>query len=326
MDCNLPAMANTVLGTVLDASILFSFDRTGFRRHARSFDPADLDVDLHGRVCLVTGANAGLGRVAALELACRGADLVLACRSPERGREAVETIQKRSGNARVRLELVDLSDLDSVRELVERLREPRIDVLIHNAGLLPDEREMTREGMELTFATHVAGPFLLTRLLEPQLAASGQARVIFVSSGGMYSQRLSLHDIDWSDRPYDGVSAYAQTKRMQVVLAEQFAERLRDEGVCVNSMHPGWADTGGVQTSLPRFYRLMQPLLRSAEEGADTIVWLAASPAAAGETGRFWMDRAPRTPYLLPHTVETEARRRELWQHCELRTGLAGVS
>jgi len=314
-------MAN-LLDPILDASILFSFDVTGYRRHARDFRPADLEVDLAGRTCLVTGANAGLGRVAALELAKRGADVVLGCRNAERGREAVESIQKESGHSGVRMEIVDLSDLDSVRALAARLPERRVDVLIHNAGLLPDEREITADGLELCFATHVAGPFLLTRLLERRLAASSDPRVVFVSSGGMYNQRLSLRDLEWSERPYDGVEAYAQTKRMQVVLAELFAERLRATGIAVNSMHPGWADTGGVKRSLPRFYRVMQPLLRTPEQGADTIVWLAASPAAAGETGRFWMDRAPRTTHLLPGTVETDAVRRGLWERCEECSGL----
>lgn len=310
-------MAGNPLDALLDASILFSFDRTGYRRHARQFRPSDLQVDLHGRVCLITGANAGLGRAAALELACRGATLVMACRSVERGSEAVEAIRKISGNPRVRLEQVDLSSQRSVRALVARLPESRIDMLVHNAGLLPDEFELSPEGHELCFATHVLGPYLLTHLLESHLAESDDARVVFVSSGGMYTQRLSLRDLDWSEREYDGVVAYAQTKRMQVVLSELFAESLRPEGIAVNAMHPGWADTGGVQNSLPRFYRLMKPLLRTAEEGADTIVWLAASPAAARETGRFWMDRAPRTTHLLPNTVATEAKRRELWQLCE---------
>ena len=308
------------LDGLLDASILFSFDRTGFRRRAESFRPADLEVDLHGRRFLITGANAGLGRAAALSLARLGADLIIVCRDAERGGEAAESLRKHSGHGGVQLEVADLSDLASVRALVERLRIGRLDGLIHNAGLLPERRQLSPDGEEVCFATHVTGPFLLTRALEPRLRASSDARVVFVSSGGMYTQRLSLRDLDWSERPYDGSVAYAQTKRMQVVLAELFAERLREAGICVNAMHPGWADTGGVERSLPRFHRVMRPLLRSAEQGADTIVWLAASPAAAGETGRFWLDRAPRSTHLLPGTVETDAARRELWRLCEEKT------
>jgi NAD(P)-dependent dehydrogenase (short-subunit alcohol dehydrogenase family) len=133
----------------------------------------------------------------------------------------------------------------------------------------------------------------------------------------MYTQRLELDDPQWEQRDYDGVRAYAETKRAQVVLSELWAEALAEDGTTVNSMHPGWADTPGVARSLPLFHRTTGLVLRSPAEGADTIVWLAASPAAGRATGRLFFDRQPRRAYLLPNTRETEADRRALWEMCE---------
>ncbi len=302
------------LSLVLDPTIALSFDRTGFLVHSLTFDPGDLDVSLAGRRCLITGANAGLGFETALGLADLGADVELLCRDRERAEAAAERIRERTGNSRVTTEVVDVSDLFSIRGAAARLAERPVDVLIHNAGLLPATRQLQHDGLELTFATHVVGPHLLTRLLTPALQASGRARVVWMSSGGMYTQKLSLQDLDWSRRPYDGVTAYAQTKRMQVILAQMWAEHLRDTGTVVNAMHPGWADTQGVRDSLPGFRRVMQYLLRTPAEGADTVVWLAASEPGARATGKFFFDRVARRTHFLPTTRENEEQRQALWQ------------
>jgi NAD(P)-dependent dehydrogenase (short-subunit alcohol dehydrogenase family) len=305
------------IARLLDASILLSFDRTGYRRHAAGFDPADLQANLEGRVCLVTGANSGIGFETALALAARGASVWMLCRNRERGLAAVRDVRGRTGSRRVHPGVLDVSDAASIRRFVQSFEGPVVDVLVHNAGVLPDERTESADGHELTFATHVLGPWLLTKSLLPHLRKSRDARVVFVSSGGMYTQRLSLHDWEWRKRPYDGVAAYAQTKRMQVVLAELLADELRGSGICVNAMHPGWADTPAVRTSLPRFWNVMRRVLRTPAEGADTVVWLAASPAARGETGRFWFDRRARSTHLLPWTRETSEDRQALRRLCE---------
>ncbi len=306
-----------VLSRIVDPFIISSFDRTGFRIHRLAFRADDLDVDLSGRRCLVTGANSGIGYETALALADLGADVVLLCRSRERGVQAADQIRKQTGNARVSLEQVDLSDLGSVRGVATRLSSGPVDVLVHNAGVLPDARAETDDGLELTFATHVVGPFLLTRLLRPNLESSPDARVIWVSSGGMYTRRLQLVDPNWIGRAYDGVVAYAETKRAQVVLAELWAEELRGSSVVVNAMHPGWADTPSVKTSLPRFHRITRNILRTPAEGADTVVWLAACPRAHEWTGRFFFDREQRRTHLLPFTTEGQEDRKALWQLCE---------
>jgi dehydrogenase/reductase SDR family protein 12 len=305
------------LSRIVDPFIVSSFDRTGFRIHALTFRADDLDVDLSGRRCLVTGANSGIGYETALALADLGAEVVLLCRNPNRGEEAAERVRQQTGNSRVSVDVVDVSNLTSVRAAAARLASAPVDVLVHNAGVLPNERVETRDGLELTLATHVVGPFLLTGLLRSNLEKSPDGRVIWVSSGGMYTRRLNLEDPNWARRAYDGVAAYAETKRAQVVLSELWADELRGSPIVVNAMHPGWADTPSVKSSLPRFHRVTRSILRTPAEGADTVVWLAACPRARQSTGRFFFDRKERRTHLLPFTRESDADRRALWKLCE---------
>jgi NAD(P)-dependent dehydrogenase (short-subunit alcohol dehydrogenase family) len=140
--------------------------------------------------------------------------------------------------------------------------------------------------------------------------------VINVSSGGMYTQGLHLDDLQMETGPYRGSVAYARAKRAQVVLTERWARRWRDRGIVVHAMHPGWADTPGIAAGLPRFGALIGSRLRSPDEGADTIVWLAASPEAIRSTGRFWLDRRPRSIVRLPGTAVTAPDAERLWDAC----------
>jgi NAD(P)-dependent dehydrogenase (short-subunit alcohol dehydrogenase family) len=310
-------MLAALLGMVVDPTIVFSFDRTGYRIHSLGFDPHDLDVDASDRHCVITGGNSGLGFEAAVALAELGARVTLLCRDLGRADAAVERIRDLTGNERVGAVQTDLADLQSVYATAAQLADETIDVLIHNAGVLPAERILSPDGLELTHATHVIGPHVLTRALLPALERAPAARVIFVTSGGMYAKRLQLDDPDWSERDYDGVAAYAETKRAQVVLTELWAEHLAGSPISVNAMHPGWADTPGVQSSLPTFRMLTKAILRTPAEGADTIVWLAASQAAADYNGELFFDRKPRWKHILPFTAETQAERAELWRRCE---------
>ena len=181
-------------------------------------------------------------------------------------------------------------------------------MLVHNAGVLPRERRETAEGLELTFATNVLGPHLLTRLLRERLIASAPARVIFVSSGGMYTRRLDVDDLQSRRGAFDGRVAYARSKRAEVVLAERWAAELAGTGVVVHAMHPAGPTRRASRRSLPRFRRIMRPLLRSPEQGADTIVWLAAAEEPGAVTGRFWCDRHVRATH---HRSRARARRAE---------------
>ncbi len=160
----------------------------------------------------------------------------------------------------------------------------------------------------------VLGPFLLTAELVPLLRATPDgARVVWVSSGGMYTQTLDVDALEMGDEDYAGATAYARAKRAQVVLAEEWAKRLRDDRIAVHAMHPGWADTPGLETGLPGFRTVLGPILRSPEQGADTIVWLAAAEGPGRVTGRFWLDRAPRSTTKLVPSGATPEERAKLW-------------
>lgn len=308
----------------LDATIALSFDRTGFARHARGFDPADLDVDLRGRVAAVTGANSGLGFATAAGLARRGAQVHLLCRNPERGEIARKQLVEETGGE-LHLSVVDVSDGDSVARFCADPGIPRLDILVHNAGALLSGRQATADGLEVTLATHVVGPLRLTLGLLPKLVASPDgrpARIVWVSSGGMYPKRLSVDRLAATSGPFDGVAAYADCKRAQVVLSELLAERLDPGVVTSNAMHPGWAATPGVASSLPRFHAVTRRILRSPEEGADTALWLAACARIGGQTGRFWFDRRAVSSHLLPGTREGAEERGRLWEQALAWAGL----
>lgn len=312
----LARLAARVASAVLDPTIVLSFDRSGFARHAAGFDPRDLEISLAGRTCLVTGANSGIGFATSQGLAARGAAVWLLCRDPGRGEAAARELRRLTGSKRIHVATLDVSDLGAVRRFAAGFEPARVDVLVHNAGMLADKRRETADGHELTLATHVLGPLLLTCLLQPKLAGAGGARVVFVSSGGMYPTRLSVVDAEWRERRFDGVAAYSQAKRMQVVLAETLARQLAADRISVNAMHPGWVETPAVKSSLPRFYAATKRILRPPAEGADTVLWLAASEAARGETGQFWFDRAARRTHFLRRTRETPAERAAFLAFC----------
>ncbi len=275
-------------------------------------------VDLTGRVVVITGATSGIGGAAARSLAGRGATTVIIGRDELRTRRAVEAIRSETGNPAVESVLADLGDLDQVRHAADAIaaRFGRVDVLVHNAGALLHERAETAEGIEVTVASQVAGPFLLTSLLLDQLAEAGPGRVITVSSGGMYAAELTVDGLQMAPDRYDGTKQYALAKRAQVTLNELWAERVPAAEVVFHAMHPGWADTPGVDAALPTFKRVMGPLLRTPASGADTAVWLAGDDGEPlASSGGFWLDRRLRPIHRLPSTrrSDTPARRRELW-------------
>ncbi|HKJ35316.1 MAG TPA: SDR family oxidoreductase, partial [Solirubrobacterales bacterium] len=241
------------------------------------------------------------------------------------GERARARVAEHTGSDALRLMLCDLSDLDSVERLAAELHEQidSLDAVIHNAGALLQTREHSPQGYELTLAVHVLGPFLLSHRLAPLLgeARSGQGKLIFVSSGGAYTSRLDPDDLELERRQFDGPEFYAHAKRAQIALLPELNRRLGD-GIRADGMHPGWAATPGVADSLPRFNRLLGPLLRSPEQGADTIVWLAARNPSPEDEGSLWMDRRPRPEHRVPWTTEEPGERARLYETCAELTGL----
>ena len=292
----------------MNKSSIAGFTNLGYRLHARNHEP--LNRDMSGNTVIITGATGGLGLAAATDLARMGARVAIVGRSTEKLEKAASTI---SGD--VATYRADLSLLSEVRALADQIRsnERRVDVLINNVGVLLPNRSITMEGLESTFATNLAGHFLLTNLMASKLMESQPSRIINVTSGGMYSERIRPDDLQFRESTYSGPAAYARTKRAQVILTELWAQRMNETGIVAHSMHPGWARTDGVATSLPTFNKLMKPLLRSPKEGADTIVWLASSEEAAQSTGQFWFDRRVVPTHLTESTQETDAERTELW-------------
>lgn len=299
-------MLATALDTLLDRTVVPGYSRLGYLARSATWSGARADPApgaLAGRVALVTGGGGGLGLATVTGLARLGATVHLVVRDEGRGAVARARVAAAVPGADLHVTRCDVADLDDVRRAADTLADTRPDLLVHNAGVLPPARRVTPQGHELCLATHVLGPHLLTRCLAGALRERA-GRVLWISSGGMYAQRLTPDE----PVPYDGTTAYARTKRMQVVLSGLWARELDSHAV-----HPGWADTPGLASSLPAFGRLLGPLLRSAEQGADTAVWLAAAPAAVAGRGRFWHDRSPRPEHYVPWTRETPAQRDALW-------------
>lgn len=299
---------------VLEASVVGSFTSIGHRTRSRAWTPIPPE-SLGGRTVVITGATSGIGKVVALHAAGYGARLRLVARNTDKARSVTQEIVAATGNEDVRYYIADLSLMRQVATVSDEIlaNEPQIHVLINNAVVLPPRRIITDEGLELAHATNLVAPFLLTNRLKNRMVASAPARLINVISGGMYTQSLELDDLNSQSGEYRGSVAYARAKRGLMILTKMWAEQLAGTGVTANATHPGWVDTPGVRDSLPMFHKLTRPLLRSPEQGADTIMWLATAAAGGQETGKLWHDRAIRSEYKLKKTVETSADRNLLW-------------
>lgn len=316
-------MLRRVLDEVLDRTIAPGYTRLGLAVRQRFWSPLDPDA-LAGSTVMVTGANSGIGKAIAAGVAELGGTVLLTVRDPARGESARTDILEAAPGADVQVERCDVSDLAGVRAFAADLvsRVPRLDAVIHNAGVMPPQRSRTEEGHELSLATHVLGPLLLTELLLSALVESPDPRVVLMSSGGMYTQKLPVDDIEYRTGKYRPAVAYARSKRIQVALTPLLAHRWAAQSVMVAAMHPGWADTPGVATSLPAFRTVTRPVLRTAEQAADTAVWLTAS-SPTPPSGEFWHDRAVRPTHYLPTTHYSDAELQRVWKYCLGAVGLA---
>ena len=276
-----------------------------------------------GKVVLITGGTSGIGKAAATALAGIGATVVITGRNEERGKRALQEIREESGNDGVELILADLTVQDEVRRLAEELRERhnQLEVLVNNAGLVLSERTETPDGIETQLAINHLAPFLLTNLLLDLLKESAPSRIVTVSSDAHRWAKIDLDDLQ-SRKRYRGMQVYGKTKLANIMFTYELAERLEGTGVTANCMHPGGVNTnfgnnqGGPMNLL---FRLFKPFMRSPEQGADTLIYLASSPEVEGMTGKYLADRKVKAA---SDAAYDETTRKRLWEASEELTGL----
>lgn len=318
----------SIMGAAISTTQFFlygrkNFTQTGYLKHLPKYkspvqnspaiklgqEGAD-GVDLTNKVVVITGANSGIGKDLATYAAAKGAKLYMFCRSKERAEKAKQEIIDATSSNTVEIILIDLGEKASVRNAVLELqgKENSVDVLLCNGGVLLNEKRTTKEGNEVTFASHLlGGSYLLSQLLIPQLDAAEDPRIIFTSSGGMYNTPFP----DWATatssegatHEYNGNLAYAYAKRGQVLLAEEYAKLYPK--IKTVSCHPGWALTPAVDSAYGENKKYLEPM-RTVWQGAEGIAWLMGQKGSDLVSGAFYLDRSPQKKHLGPVTSYTK--------------------
>lgn len=307
---------------VLELSVIGSWSNLGYRLRRASARHWGSPAPFGGRRVLVTGGTRGIGRAVALGCAQQGARVGIVGRDADRARQAADDLAEQCGAAvwSAGADLADLAQVDRLADAVRDWAAGDLGVLVHCAGSLWDRWQTAPSGIEMTVATHVIGPHLLTSRLEHQFRHPRSA-VIWMSSGGMYAQPLVVDSLDMTPDRFRGTVAYARAKRAQVVLAALWDRRLGPRTRSF-AMHPGWVDTKALREGLPRFARLMAPLLRTPAQGADTAVWLGAGGASLDAPPAFWLDRRARPVSRWPGPRAQAGEAEGLWAWCQQHAGL----
>lgn len=279
-----------------------SFTRIGYMARLLPFRP--ISGNFSGQRWLVTGATGGIGKAVALMAAKKGAEVF----AVGRNRGALETLVSESlgFDGKIHPVLCDLASIAAIDEMARNWKQSTdIDVLVNCVGILNRDYSSTHEGFETTYVTNLLGHFHLTETLAHLGCISTGSTIINVTSGGMFNVPLNLPMLNADKKVYNGFAAYASHKRAQVALTDHWRETYRHLGIHAYVVHPGWADTAGVQSSLPTFRKILKPILRNAAQAADTIIWLAASrPTAIAD--RVWFDRKQRTTHAYTHTRQPQ--------------------
>lgn len=303
----------------LEASVIGSFSRIGYSTRKRLLKWPELDLEkLRGQVVVITGASSGLGFYFAEVCVKAGATVHLLVRNVAKTEKACARWSGQYPQGKWMIHHVDTSDFSLIRSFASDLAPiDSIDLLVHNAGTITKELTLNSDGVEITAASQLVGPYLLTRLLQPKLEI-GRARVLWMASGGLYSEPL---DLSWLESPadsYTGVSAYAKVKRAQLSLVAQLAPEFAERGISMNVLHPGWVDTPGLRESLPLFGAIMRPLLRNELQGLDTALWLVTTHDQV-PCGKFWFDRRERSFYRTKQSRISDdlTSREDLLHWCE---------
>lgn len=278
---------------------------------------------MQGKTVVITGATSGIGEVAALELAGMGAQIIAVARSKERGEATLAKLAEKAPGLGHKMHYGDLAQLADMKRVAAEIAasEPRIDVLVNNAGAMFAKRVVTRDGFEETFALDHLSYFVMTAGLRTQLLAAGQARIVNTSSDAHRGARLDLDDLQ-TEKNYTSIQAYARAKLENILFTRELARRLKGTDVTANSLHPGVVATrfghesGGVVSPLLKF---VQRFAISPEKGAETIVYLASSPAVAGVSGEYFYKRKPVQP---TRAAQDDRLAAALWQKSVALTGV----
>jgi NAD(P)-dependent dehydrogenase (short-subunit alcohol dehydrogenase family) len=263
---------------------------------------------MKGKVALVTGASAGIGKVTARELARMGATVVVVCRDATRGEAALSEIRKESGSEDVSLMLCDFASQRSIRAFAAafKAKHPKLHVLVNNAGAIQGERVVTEDGLEATFAVNHVGYFLLTDLLLDILKASAPSRIVSVASAAHKGAKLDLEDLA-AEKSWSSFGAYGASKLANIAFTAELARRLEGTGVTANCLHPGvvatnFGSSGGFFLRIG--VKLARPFFITSESGAATTIYLATSPEVEGVSGKYFDKKTAVTPSKLARDAD----------------------
>lgn len=281
---------------------------------------------MNKKICLVTGANSGIGKEIALALAASGAHVIMVCRNAEKGRAVLEEIKTKSGSPSIDLLIADLSSQADIRLLARTLHErySMLHVLINNAGLVLYQKKLSVDGIEMTLATNHLGPFLLTELLLDLLKKGGPSRIINISSAIHKWAKIDLNDLQYQHRKYRFMQAYAQSKLLMNIVTFEWALRLKDSGMTVNCVHPGAVKTSlgsdsAHHPALKWIDKMIKFFFITPEAAARTPVTLAISPEMENMTGKYFAKGKPVTASSVSYDTDLA---KKVWEISEKMVGL----